>query len=234
MSELILIVEDEPDIAANLVYNFERAGYQTETFASGRAAWERLQAEPLPNLVVLDLMLPELSGTELCRLVRADEHTRSLPILMLTARGEELDRVVGFEVGADDYVVKPFSVRELLLRIKALLRRSSRSDGAGSELRYGPIRVDPSAHRVWVEDRELTLTALELRLLTAFLTRRGRVQTREVLLNDVWDMRGDLSTRTVDTHVKRLRQKLGLAGDNIETLRGVGYRLRQTPDGGRS
>ncbi|MGD8862771.1 MAG: response regulator transcription factor [Myxococcales bacterium] len=230
MSGTIYIVEDEADIANALAYNLEREGYQTRHAATGRAALELLEREGPPELVVLDLMLPDISGTEVCRSIRSAERTRRVPVLMLTAKGEEIDRVVGFEVGADDYVTKPFSVRELMLRIRAILRRGAADEGDGGEQVFGRLRVDAEGHRVWVDDEEIVLTALEFRLLTTLMGRRGRVQTRDTLLEDVWEMSGDVTTRTVDTHVKRLRQKLGIAGQYIETLRGVGYRFRAKAD----
>jgi two-component system phosphate regulon response regulator PhoB len=164
-----------------------------------------------------------------CRRLKQEPRTRGVPIIMLTAKGEEIDRVIGLEVGADDYVVKPFSVRELMLRVRALLRRTQTSDTQHGERKFADLRVDTDAHRVWVGTFEITLTALEFRLLLMLLDRRGRVQTRERLLEEVWQMPGELTTRTVDTHVKRLRQKLGHAGDYIETVRGVGYRFLDRP-----
>jgi two-component system, OmpR family, phosphate regulon response regulator PhoB len=225
MSDLILIVEDEQDLAKTLAYNLEREGYQTVVANNGGDALKSLS--PLPDLVLLDLMLPDMSGKEVCRQLKADERTRHVPVVMLTAKAEEMDRVIGFEVGADDYVVKPFSVRELMLRVKAIRRRSQPPAPASesAELSLGRLRMDMSAHRVWVDSDEVVLTALEFKLLHTFATRQGRVQTREMLLSDVWGITADVTTRTVDTHVKRLRQKLGLAGDYIETLRGVGYRF---------
>jgi two-component system, OmpR family, phosphate regulon response regulator PhoB len=230
MLGLILIIEDETDLAATLDYNLQREGYQTRVANSGMAGLEAAQVDPLPDAIVLDLMLPDVSGTELCRRLRESERTREIPIVMCTAKGSEIDRVVGFEVGADDYVVKPFSVRELMLRIRALLRRSQRTESEPEMLRFGRLRVDREAHRAWVDEREVSLTALEFRLLYAFLSRKGRVQTRDALLSDVWGIDADVTTRTVDTHVKRLREKLGEAGNYIETLRGVGYRFRDQPD----
>jgi two-component system phosphate regulon response regulator PhoB len=230
MLGLILIIEDETDLAATLDYNLQREGYQTRVANSGVAGLEAAQVDPLPDAIVLDLMLPDVSGTELCRRLRESERTREIPIVMCTAKGSEIDRVVGFEVGADDYVVKPFSVRELMLRIRALLRRSQRTESEPEMLRFGRLRVDREAHRAWVDEREVSLTALEFRLLYAFLSRKGRVQTRDALLSDVWGIDADVTTRTVDTHVKRLREKLGEAGNYIETLRGVGYRFRDQPD----
>ena len=173
---------------------------------------------------------PDSPGTELCRQLKSADRTRRVPIVMISARGEEIDRVVGFEVGADDYVVKPYSVRELILRIRALLRRSHRVEGEPSLIRFGRLKIDRDAHRAWVDDAEIGLTALEFRLLHAFLSRRGRVQTRDALLSDVWGIEADVTTRTVDTHVKRLREKLGAAGKYVETVRGAGYRFRGDPD----
>jgi two-component system phosphate regulon response regulator PhoB len=234
-SRTILIVEDEEDLVQTLEYNLRQEGYETRAALTGKEALEQARREPLPDLVLLDLMLPDLPGTEVCRRLRQDPATRSLPVLMVTAKGEEIDRVVGFEMGADDYVVKPFSVRELLLRVRAILRRAGASETAaptpsGEEaITLGRLRIDPQAHRVWVDEEEVQLTALEFKLLALLARRRGRVQTRDQLLEDVWDMPGDLTTRTVDTHVKRLRQKLGPAGAYIETLRGVGYRMCDDP-----
>jgi two-component system phosphate regulon response regulator PhoB len=176
-------------------------------------------------------MLPDISGIEVCRQLRANRRTQGIPVLMLTAKGEEIDRVVGFEVGADDYVVKPFSVRELTLRVRALIRRSQKVEPDQDDISFGRLRIDSGAHQVWVDGQEVVLTALEFRLLTTLLVRRGRVQTRERLLQDVWGIDADVTTRTVDTHVKRLRQKLVEAGEYIETLRGVGYRFRSEADG---
>ena len=232
MTPSILIVDDEQDLVSTLEYNLRREGFATQTALTGRAALDQV-AETAPfDLVILDLMLPDMSGTEVCRHLRSQAHTRELPVLMLTARGEEIDRVVGFEMGADDYVVKPFSVRELLLRIRAILRRAQNNptDTETDAMLFGPLKVDTVAHRVWVEGEDVKLTALEFRLLTTFLGRKGRVQTRDTLLSDVWGIHAEVTTRTVDTHVKRLREKLGGAGQYIETLRGVGYRFCAQPD----
>ncbi|MBP8807374.1 MAG: response regulator transcription factor [Kofleriaceae bacterium] len=226
----VLIVEDEVDLAATMEYSLTREGYQVSVAHTGAAALAAALAEPGPDVIVLDLMLPDLPGTEVCRRLREHDRTRDLPIVMCTAKDTEIDRVVGFEVGADDYVVKPFSVRELGLRVRALLRRSQRVDAEAESLRFGRLRVDRDAHRVWIDDQEVVLTALEFRLLYTFLSRKGRVQSREALLADVWGIEAEVTTRTVDTHVKRLREKLGEVGDYIETLRGVGYRFRAEPD----
>jgi two-component system phosphate regulon response regulator PhoB len=200
--------------------------------ATGREGL-RLAETEAPDLVLLDLMLPDLSGNEVCRTLKADPRTRDIPVIMLTAKGEEIDRVVGFEIGAEDYVTKPFSVRELLLRVQAILRRTK---GAPSQrpdtpdvFEFGLLRVDRGAPRVWVAGDEVELTALELKLLLVLHERKNRVQTRAVLLDDVWGIRADVTTRTVDTHVKRLREKLGPAGDYVETVRGVGYRFADAP-----
>ncbi|MFW5966011.1 MAG: response regulator [Persicimonas sp.] len=234
MTETILIVDDEKDLVTTLEYNLEQEGFETRTAFDAAGALEKVEEEPIPDLVVLDLMLPDLPGTEVCRKIRENKKTAQVPVLMLTAKGEEIDRVVGFEVGADDYVVKPFSTREVILRIRAILRRSAEAAEeaeAGDELEAGLVRVDLPGHRVFVDDEEVHLTALEFKLLTTFMRREGRVQTREVLLSDVWDITADVMTRTVDTHVKRLREKLGPAGNYIETIRGVGYRFTSKPDG---
>lgn len=227
MSNTILLVDDEQDLIETLRYSLEREGYTTLAAANGAAAMGFLGQTRPPDLVLLDWMLPDMSGTEVCRSLRMGERTRGIPVIMVSARSEEIDRVVGFELGADDYVTKPFSVRELLLRIKAILRRRSTTAAApsGEETQWGNLRVDFDGHQVWVDGQLVTLTALEFRLLTTLLTRRGRVQTREMLLSDVWSVQVDVTTRTVDTHVQRLRKKLGEAGQYIETLRGVGYRF---------
>ncbi|MBP9087758.1 MAG: response regulator transcription factor [Kofleriaceae bacterium] len=230
MSGLILVIEDETDLATTLEYNLRSEGFTTRVAFNGKTGLEAALAEPSPDLIVLDLMLPDLSGTEICRRLREQERTREIPVIMCTAKGAEIDRVVGFEVGADDYVVKPYSVRELILRIRALLRRAHRTDSEAETARFGRLRIDREAHRVWIDDAEVSLTALEFRLLHTFMSRKGRVQTREALLSDVWGIEADVTTRTVDTHVKRLREKIGEAGMYIETLRGVGYRFKDQPD----
>jgi two-component system, OmpR family, phosphate regulon response regulator PhoB len=221
----ILVVDDEEDLRSLLRHALTREGFDVRLAATGPEALAMVEAQR-PALVLLDLMLPGMQGTEVCRRLRADASLSGMPIIMLTARGDELDRVVGFELGVDDYVTKPFSTRELVLRIRAVLRRGEPTtpaeDGEGSAA--GALRIDTPAHRVWVDEVEVQLTATEFRLLTTLARRSGRVQTRGQLLQEVWDMPPDLSTRTVDTHMKRLREKLGAAGDRIETVRGVGYR----------
>lgn len=228
---LILVVDDESDIVDTLTYNLQQDGYRTRSARTGGEALKSSKERPTPDLVLLDLMLPDLSGTEVCRELRRDEAMRRVPVIMLTAKDAEIDRVVGFEVGADDYVTKPFSVRELLLRVRAVLRRAKDAPASPSakKVEFGELSVDPDAHQVWVADGEVVLTALEFRLLSTLLERRGRVQTRTTLLEDVWGIHADITTRTVDTHVKRLREKLTSAGEYIETIRGVGYRLRAQP-----
>ncbi len=234
MSSTILLVDDEQDIVETLRYSLEREGYNTLSARSGAAAMSYLGQSNTPDLVLLDWMLPDMSGTEVCRNLRMVERTRRIPVIMVSARSEEIDRVVGFELGADDYVTKPFSVRELLLRIKAILRRRAADTGSVSEdAHFEHLRVDFEGHQVWVDDQRVALTALEFRLLSTLIARRGRVQTRDMLLNDVWGVQVDVTTRTVDTHVQRLRKKLGDAGNYIETLRGVGYRFL-VPEGGSS
>jgi two-component system phosphate regulon response regulator PhoB len=220
----VLIVDDERDLVRLLEFNLQQAGFETAAAYAGVEALEKVR-QRVPDLVVLDLMLPDIPGTEVCRQIKASPRTRHVPVLMLTARTDEVDRVVGFEVGADDFVTKPFSVRELVLRIRAILRRGGGADADQAREQVGPIRVDPAAHRAYVDGEEIALTALEFRLLTTFMSRLGRVQTREALLQDVWGVSSDLQTRTVDTHVKRLREKLGAGRDLIETVRGIGYRM---------
>ena len=230
MVNKILIVEDEQDLVDVLTYNLKKEGYVVDSALNGATAMKLLEKDPERDLLILDLMLPDMQGIDICRHVRASDRLRNIPVIMLTAKGEEIDRVVGFEVGADDYVVKPFSVRELLLRIKAILRRAEGTPDAGELLSYGVLSIDVPAHRVIVDEEEVILTALEFKLLVTFFERRGRVQSRELLLEDVWDIHADVTTRTVDTHVKRLREKLGKAGAYIETVRGVGYRFRSASE----
>lgn len=229
----VLIVEDEPDLVQILEYNLQREGFITTSALTGAEALDLAHSAPVPDLVLLDLMLPDMSGKDVCRHLRASDATREVPVIMVTAKGEEIDRVIGFEVGADDYLVKPFSLRELMLRIKAVLRRARATSVAkpAKRIEGGPISLDIEAHRAYVDDVETELTALEFRLLRTFLERRGRVQSRERLLSDVWGYSPDVTTRTVDTHVKRLRQKLGeQPGRWVETVRGVGYRFRAAGD----
>lgn len=231
MSQKILVVDDEEDLLRLLDFNLRAQGFETLLAANGTQAMEHLD-RGLPSLVILDMMLPDIQGTEICRRIKQDPASKHVPVLILSARGDEIDRVVGFEIGADDYVVKPFSIRELMLRVRAILKRAvtpGEAPAPSQELRFGPLRIDQVRHRVWFEEEELTLTALEFKLLATFVQRRGRVQTRERLLDDVWGIDAGVTTRTVDTHVKRLREKLGEASSFLETVRGVGYRFAETP-----
>jgi two-component system phosphate regulon response regulator PhoB len=225
MSHRILIVDDEPDLLELTRVNLSGAGLVVDTAESGTEAFEKLRRSP-PDLLILDLLLPDLSGTEICRRVRSDPRLSAMPIIMLTARSEEIDRVVGFELGADDYVTKPFSPRELVLRVQAVLRRRDREDATASTLEQGVLRLDPESHRCWVDGEEVTLTAKEFDLLHALMSRRGRAMTRDALIDAVWGHNISVTSRTIDTHLKRLREKLGAAGDMIETVRGVGYRFQ--------
>ncbi|HEU4427372.1 MAG TPA: response regulator transcription factor [Myxococcota bacterium] len=226
MPSTVLIVEDEPDLAELVRFHLAQAGFAVEVAHSGRAGLEAIR-RARPALVVLDLMLPDLSGTDVCREVRSDPKLRELPILMLTARGDEVDRVVGFELGADDYVTKPFSPRELVLRVRAILRRAEGEPQKSSVLRRGALQLDAERHRCTVDGEAIELTAKEFRLLEVLMSRPGHVMTRQRLLDDVWGSDITVTERTIDTHLKRLREKLGVAGDSIETVRGVGYRLAE-------
>ena len=226
----VLVVEDERDLQEVIGYNLRELAYEVVVTERG-AEVPALMREQRPDLVILDLMLPDVSGLEVCRNLKSDPATRAVPVIMVTAKGAEVDRVVGFELGADDYVVKPFSVRELLLRVQAVLRRSQGGPAitVPPTITFGRLRIDREAPSVLVDDREVTLTALELRLLCTLYERRSRVQSRSVLLDDVWSVSGENATRTVDTHVKRLREKLGPVGSYIETIRGIGYRFVGAP-----
>jgi two-component system phosphate regulon response regulator PhoB len=220
------VIDDEPDLVELVRINLDQAGYDVETAASGREALAALR-RARPDLVVLDLMLPDISGTDLCRQIRADAALADLPILMLTAKADEVDRVVGFELGADDYVTKPFSPRELTLRVAAALRRKTAGSKAGALLEHGDLRLDPERHRCFVKGEEVILTAKEFELLLCLMSRPGRVMTRDLLLEQVWGADIAVTSRTIDTHLKRLREKLGPAGALIETVRGVGYRFAE-------
>jgi two-component system, OmpR family, phosphate regulon response regulator PhoB len=226
----ILVIEDEPDLLQVITYNLTQAGHKVTGVSRGNEGLDCVR-KAQPELILLDLMLPDISGMDVCRALKERADTRGIPVIMVTARGEEIDRVVGFELGADDYVVKPFSVRELLLRIQAILRRNQRnSEPVSDNVVFGRLRIDRAAHRIWVDGQEIELTALEFRLLVTLYDRKDRVQTRSVLLDEVWGIQADITTRTVDTHVKRLREKLEAARDYVETVRGVGYRFVAAPN----
>ena len=224
MSHKIYIVEDEPDIRETLKYNFSSEGFKVFTAPDGEEALSNIK-KVLPDVLILDLMLPGVSGLDVCKSIRADDDIRDMSIIMLTAKGEEIDRVIGFELGADDYVTKPFSVRELILRVKVLLKKQRESLVENKLVTFGPIRIDLDAHELRINDKEIVLTALEFKLLQHLVKRKGRVQTREQLLGDVWGYSAEVTTRTVDTHIKRLREKLGNTSEYIQTIRGVGYRF---------
>ena len=222
----ILIVEDERDVVDLLTLNLRKAGFTVSTAPDGAAGLHKARMQN-PAFIILDLMLPKMAGLEICKILKSDPATRHIPILMLTAKAEEIDRIVGLEFGADDYVTKPFSPREILLRIKAIIRRRA-GEPAEEKLRSGLITVDPSRHHVAVAGKPIRLTSVEFKLLAMLLRRPGRVQTRDRLLNEVWGYESAIDTRTVDTHVRRLREKLGKAAGVIETVRGFGYRIRES------
>lgn len=224
--ERVLVVDDESDIVALIAYHLARAGYRVSTASSGPDGLAAARQER-PTLMVLDLMLPGLSGYEVLEQLRGHEGTRDIPVLMLTARREEQDRIRGLTLGADDYLTKPFAPQELVLRVGAILRRVGSAQKAAADiLTIGPLEIDRAEHRVRVDGDEVELTPTEYRLLMTLAERRGRVQARAHLLETVWEAAPDIQTRTVDMHVQRLRAKLGAAGDMIETVRGFGYRLR--------
>jgi DNA-binding response OmpR family regulator len=223
MKPRILVVDDEPDVLDLVTYNLGQAGFQTETAADGAEALRKARSSA-PDLILLDLMLPEMDGLEVCKLLRRDTKTSAIPIIMLTARASEIDRIVGLELGADDYVPKPFSPRELVLRVKKRLEQNS---GAPTKNSYvlGPLLVDVSRHLVSVRGKRVELTATEFKLLALLIQRTGHVQSRDQLLRDVWEYETHIDTRTVDTHIRRLREKLGPAAKYLDTVRGVGYRF---------
>jgi len=226
----ILVIEDEPDIRRNLEYNLSREGFSVSAAASISEA-STLLASTDYNLILLDLMLPDGSGLDLCKSIKSNSDTESIPIIILTAKDDEVDKVVGFELGADDYVTKPFSVRELILRVKAVLKRDSKKKEIVEVVRqFGDLKIDVDSHEVHVDDTKINLTALEFRLLRQLVDTRGRVQSRDQLLSEVWGYSAEVTTRTVDTHVKRLREKLGPMGKYVQTIRGVGYKFARSPD----
>lgn len=222
--QTVLIIEDEKDLAELIAFNLEREGFQAIVATDGFDGLEQA-ARTQPDLILLDLMLPGMLGTEVCKNIRKSDRTAGIPVIMLTAKGEEIDKVVGFEVGADDYVVKPFSSRELMLRMKAVLRRSNARPTAATAMQVGPIGIDVERHCVMVNGGEINFTGTEFKLLHTLAQRLGRVQSRDVLLRDVWGYNFVDDSRTVDTHITRLRTKLREAGDLIKTVRGFGYKL---------
>ena len=230
MPSKILVIEDEPDIRKTLEYNLSREGYDVAVCGTLQEANKLL--EPSLSLLVLDLMLPDGSGLDLCREIKKNSLLSNIPIIILTAKDDEVDRVVGFELGADDYVTKPFSVRELILRIKAVLKRGevNKPELVEVERQFGDLSIDVDSHEVHVNNELVVLTALEFKLLKQLVDRRGRVQSRDQLLSDVWGYSSEVTTRTVDTHIKRLREKLGPMGKYVQTIRGIGYKFSRTPE----
>ena len=231
MSVKILVIEDEPDIRRNLEYNLGREGFNASSVGSLDEAGEKLKSKKF-DLILLDLMLPDGSGLDLCKKIKSNSETEATPIIILTAKDDEVDKVVGFELGADDYVTKPFSVRELILRVKAILKRSDTKtkEVVEVERQFGDLKIDVDSHEVHVDSQLIELTALEFRLLKELVDKRGRVQSRDQLLSEVWGYNAEVTTRTVDTHIKRLREKLGSMGKYVQTIRGVGYKFSRTPD----
>ena len=221
----ILLVEDEPDLLQTLAFNFENEGYKVAKALDGKEAIKFLEDDDSISLVVLDLMLPDMSGLDICRRIRATDNLKDILVIMVTAKGEEVDRVVGFEVGADDYVVKPYSVRELLLRVGGMLKRSSKENQSNDKdlVEYEDLKIDNDKHKVYLSDEKISLTSKEFKLLKHLLLKADKVQSRDNLLEKVWGYNNDVTTRTVDTHIKRLRSKIGKYGDKIETIRGEGY-----------
>lgn len=228
MVKTVLVVDDEQDVIDLVAFNLQRAGYKAVSARDGSAAIQKA-SDQQPDLIVLDLMLPGLDGTEVCKRLKAEPKTASIPIIMLTARAEEVDRVVGLELGADDYVTKPFSPRELVLRVKSILRRAKGETKPLEIIKQGDLTVDTAKYEASVKGKPVDLTATEFKLLVTLMERRGRVQSRDRLLADVWNYSPDTDTRTVDTHVRRLREKLGKAADYVETVRGIGYRFAESP-----
>lgn len=224
MKQKILIADDEPEALELVEFNLKQASFAVITAADGEEALKKAKAQ-LPALVVLDVMMPELDGLEVCKLLRRDPATAAMPVIMLTAKAAEIDRVLGLELGADDYLTKPFSPRELVLRVKKLLERGRREPESAEEFKFGNLVIDVPGHRVSWRGRAFELTATEFKLLTVLAQRRGRVQSRDQLLRDVWEYDGPIDTRTVDTHMRRLREKLGPAAKHLETVRCVGYRF---------
>jgi len=224
MKPKILVVDDEPDAVELIEFNLRAAGYDVTSAADGAEALTKAR-NVCPNLIMLDLMLPEIDGLEVCKILRRDRATAGIPIIMLTAKAAEIDRVLGLEIGADDYVTKPFSPRELILRVKKLLDRARTDEPMRDRYQFGPLVLDVPRHSVTVQGRRVELTATEFKLLTMLIQRRGRVQSRDQLLTEVWGYERVVDTRTVDTHMRRLREKLGVAAKYLGTVRNVGYRF---------
>ncbi len=220
----ILVVDDEPEAVELVEFNLKGAGYEVSTASDGAEALNKARRIQ-PNLVILDVMMPEIDGMEVCKLLRRDPVTSGIPIIMLTAKASEVDRVLGLELGADDYVVKPFSPRELVLRVKKLLDRGKPADLAKEKMVFNDLVIDMPRHAVFWKGKQIELTATEFKLLVTLAQRKGRVQSRDTLLRDVWGYESMIDTRTVDTHMRRLREKLGMAAKYLDTLRGVGYRF---------
>lgn len=224
MKPRILVVDDEPEAVELVEFNLKQAGYTVTTAADGAEALKKARSQP-PDLIVLDVMLPEMDGFEICKTLRLEAVTSKLPIIMLTAKAAEIDRVLGLELGADDYLTKPFSPRELLLRIKKILARGATEEKPKEQLRFGDLLIDLPRHLASWKGKTIDLTATEFKLLTVLAQRAGRVQSRDQLLRDVWEYDSLIDTRTVDTHMRRLREKLGAAANHLDTVRGVGYRF---------
>jgi DNA-binding response OmpR family regulator len=224
MKQKILVVDDEPDAVELIEFNLKGAGYDVVRASDGDEALKKARMT-LPDLIILDLMLPEVDGMEVCKLLRRDQKTSGIPVVMVTAKAAEIDRVLGLELGADDYVTKPFSPRELVLRVKRLLRTGEKQEQKSDRVEWKELVIDVPRHQVTIKGKAIELTATEFKLLTVLAQRKGRVQSREQLLHDVWEYDNLIDTRTVDTHMRRLREKLGPAARYLDTVRGVGYRF---------
>jgi two-component system phosphate regulon response regulator PhoB len=222
----ILVVDDEPEAVELIEFNLKQVGFDVVSAVDGAEALKKARASP-PSLILLDLMLPEVDGLEVCKILRRDPATARIPIVMVTAKAAEIDRILGLELGADDYITKPFSPRELVLRIKKILQRTETPDVPNEKLKIGELVIDGPRHLVSWRGKRIDLTATEFKLLVLLAQRRGRVQSREHLLRDVWEYNNLVDTRTVDTHMRRLREKLGPAADYLDTVRGVGYRFAE-------
>lgn len=225
MKPTILIIDDEPDAVELIEFNLKNSGFQVKTAEDGAEALAKARSV-LPSLIVLDVMLPEMDGFEICKLLRRDANTAAIPIIMLTAKAAEIDRVLGLELGADDYLTKPFSPRELVLRIKKLLERHKESGEPKEKFQFGDLLIDVPRHSVTFKNKKIDLTATEFKLLSILAQRKEVVQSRDALLRDVWDYDSTMDTRTVDTHMRRLREKMGAASKYLDTVRGVGYRFK--------